>query len=122
MYDIVFISYQEPNAQHRYSMLKQRFPYAKRIHGVKGIHQAHIEAAKISVTDMFWAIDADAIIVEDFDFSYIPKVEEQEWVHVWHSKNPLNDLQLANYLTKVYHVLVVLTSNLLLHVLRRYSL
>ena len=92
MYDIIFISYQESNAEHRYSILKQRFPYAKRIHGVKGIHQAHIEAAKISVTDMFWAVDADAIIVEDFDFSYIPKVEEQEWVHVWHSKNPLNDL------------------------------
>ena len=92
MYDIVFISYQEPNAEHRYSILKQRFPYAKRIHGVKGIHQAHIEAAKISATDMFWAVDADAIIVKDFDFSYIPKVEQQEWVHVWHSKNPLNDL------------------------------
>jgi hypothetical protein len=92
MYDIIFISYQEPNAEHRYSILKQRFPYAKRIHSVKGIHQAHIEAAKISVTDMFWVVDADAIIVEDFDFSYIPKIEEQEWVHVWHSKNPVNDL------------------------------
>ena len=92
MYDIIFISYQETNAEHRYSILKQSFPYAKRIHGIKGIHQAHIEAAKIAVTDMFWVVDADAIIVEDFDFSYIPKVEEQEWVHVWHSKNPLNDL------------------------------
>ena len=92
MYDIIFISYQETNAEHRYSILKQRFPYAKRIHGIKGIHQAHIEAAKIAVTDMLWVVDADAIIVEDFDFSYIPKVEEQEWVHVWHSKNPLNDL------------------------------
>ena len=92
MYDIIFISYQESNAEHRYSILKQRFPYAKRIHGVKGIHQAHIEAAKISLTDMFWAVDADAIIVEDFDFSYIPKIEEQEWVHVWHSRNPVNDL------------------------------
>ena len=92
MYDIVFISYQEPNAEHRYSILKQRFSYAKRIHGIKGIHQAHIEAAKISLTDMFWVVDADAIIVEDFDFSYIPKIEEQEWVHVWHSRNPVNDL------------------------------
>ena len=92
MYDIIFISYQESNAEHRYSILKQRFPYAKRIHGVKGIHQAHIEAAKISLTDMFWVVDADAIIVEDFDFSYIPKIEEQEWVHVWHSRNPVNDL------------------------------
>ena len=23
---------------------------------------------------------------------YIPKIDEQQWVHVWHSKNPVNDL------------------------------
>ena len=92
MYDIVFISYNELQADENYKNLKDKFPYAKRVHGVKGIHRAHIEAAKLSVTEMFWAVDADAIIVEDFDFSYIPKIDEQQWVHVWHSKNPVNDL------------------------------
>ena len=42
MYDIVFISYQEPNADENYNKLLKRFPLAKRVHGVKGIHQAHI--------------------------------------------------------------------------------
>lgn len=46
MYDIVFISYNEPTADANYAALKERFPIAKRVHGVKGIHQAHIKAAK----------------------------------------------------------------------------
>lgn len=93
MYDIVFISYQEPNAEHRYSVLKKRFPYVKRVHGIKGIHQAHIEAAKIAITNMFWVVDADAIIVEDFDFTYIPDFINQDAVHVYTSKNPINGLE-----------------------------
>ena len=66
-YDIVFISYQEPNADENYKRILKRFPQCKRIHGVKGIHQAHIEAAKLCNTPMFWIIDGDADIVEDFN-------------------------------------------------------
>ncbi len=53
MYDIVFISYKELNADENWEVLKSRFPTAKRIHGVKGIHQAHIAAAKKCFTKMF---------------------------------------------------------------------
>lgn len=56
MYDIVFISYQELNADENYAALKERFPMVKRVHGVKGIHQAHITAAKKCFTKMFWAV------------------------------------------------------------------
>ena len=70
MYDIVFISYNEALADHNYKTLCERFPIAQRVQGVKGIHQAHIEAAKTSVTKMFWVVDADAQIVNDFNFDY----------------------------------------------------
>ena len=96
MYDIVFISYQEPSADINYATLKARFPYAKRVHGVKGIHQAHIEAAKKAVTDMVWIIDADAILFDSFNFSYIPSVDDQNTVHVWRAKNPVNELVYGN--------------------------
>lgn len=91
-YDIVFISYQEPDADENYANLKKRFPTAKRIHGVKGIHNAHIEAAKICTTDMFWVVDGDAVITEDFSFSHIVDRYDLRTVHVWHSINPINDL------------------------------
>ena len=92
MYDIVFISYQEPNADENYNKLKNRFSRAKRVHGVKGIHQAHIAAAKKCFTKMFWVVDADALIVDDFNFNYEVDEYNLETVHVWRSQNPINDL------------------------------
>lgn len=93
MFDIVFISYQEPNADENWKNLVSRFPTAKRIHGVKGIHQAHIAAANSCWTKMFWIVDGDAQIVDDFDFSYIPDQWNTETVHVWRSRNPINDME-----------------------------
>jgi hypothetical protein len=96
MYDIVFISYNEVQADTNWNSLKSRFPYAKRVHGVKGIHQAHVAAANKAFTDMIWIVDADAIVLDSFDFSYIPSVHNQNAVHVFTSRNPINDLEYGN--------------------------
>jgi len=93
MYDIVFISYNEPNADSNYSALKTRFPMAKRVDGVKGIHQAHIKAAKKCFTKMFWVVDADAQVVKNFNFNYVVPDHQLDHVHVWRSINPINDLE-----------------------------
>lgn len=92
MYDIVFISYNEAYADENWKLLKERFPTAKRIDGVKGIHQAHIAAAKKCFTKMFWVVDADAKLVDDFSFDYEVDEWNLETVHVWRSINPINDL------------------------------
>lgn len=93
MYDIVFISYQEPNAEENWLNLKSKFPTAKRVDGVKGIHQAHIAAAKKCFTKMIWVIDADAQILSSFNFNYEVDEWDLETVHVWRSINPVNDLE-----------------------------
>lgn len=93
MYDIIFISYNEPNAEKNYSLLKDRFPLAKRVNGIKGIHQAHIAAAKKSFTNMFWVVDGDAEILDSFNFNYEVPKDQLDFVHVWRSKNPINDLE-----------------------------
>ena len=108
LYDIVFISYNEPNADENFAKLIERFPRAKRIHGVKGIHQAHIAAAKLSTTPMFWVVDGDAIIQESFEFDLLLPKHDTDIVHVWLSQNPINDLKygyggvklLPKYLTE----------------------
>lgn len=91
-YDIVFISYDEPNYVENYQKLLKRFPNSKHVHGVKGIHQAHIEAASISHTNMIWVVDADALIVDDFYFNYVVSEWDLDNVHVWRSLNPVNGL------------------------------
>lgn len=95
-YDIVFISYNEPYADNNYQRLLDRFPQAKRINGIKGIHQAHLEAAKICSTDYFWVVDADAEIVDSFNFEYDVNFYEEPKVRVWRSKNAVNDLVYGN--------------------------
>jgi len=91
-YDIVFISYTEPNADENYQRLLEKFPNAKRVNKVKGIHQAHIKAAKLCKTEMFWVVDGDAEIVDEFNFDYELTTYERDIVYVWRSKNPINNL------------------------------
>lgn len=91
--DIVFISYNESYADANYKRLLQSYPNAKRVHGVKGIHQAHIEAAKLVTTPMFWVVDADAELVDDFKLNYYVPKHDRDVVHVWRSCNPINDLE-----------------------------
>jgi CYTH domain-containing protein len=92
-YDVIFISYNEPNADENFKKLLSFRPDAKRVHGVKGIHNAHIKAAESSTTNMLWVVDGDAIIDESFNFSYQVPIWDKETVHVWHSRNPINDLE-----------------------------
>ena len=92
MYDIIFISYNEPDADDNFNSLKERFPLAKRVHGITGIHQAHIAAAKKSMTKMFWVVDADAVILNSFNFDYKVSEWDLDVVHVWRSINPINNL------------------------------
>ena len=92
-YDIIFISYNEPQADENFSRLKARFPYAQRVQGITGIHQAHIAAAKKAFTKMFWVVDADAQILDTFNFDHVVSEYDLENVHVWRSINPINDLE-----------------------------
>jgi hypothetical protein len=93
VFEIVFISYNEPSAEENFQQLKERFPLVKHVRGVKGIHQAHIEAAKRSFYNMFWVVDADAVVLDSFNFDYVPPDHQQDHVHVWRSRNPINDLE-----------------------------
>lgn len=91
--DVIFISYDEHAAENNFALLLNVCPTAKRVKGVKGIYQAHVEAAKLSKTSLFYVVDADAILVDDFDFNYHPSSYDLKSTHVWYSKNPVNGLE-----------------------------
>lgn len=87
----MFISYNEPNAESNWVKLRNKFPYARRIHGVDGIHKAHIVAAKTSLSEMIWVVDGDSQVVDGFNFEN-PKGLWKESVYVYQAQNPLNNL------------------------------
>ena len=88
-YDVVLITYHDADAEAKYEKLKQKAPHAKWVKDVDGIFEAHKAAANVAETKMFWVVDADADIVDDFQFNYIPDQYDQETVHVWNSVNPI---------------------------------
>jgi hypothetical protein len=93
MYDMFFISYHDPLANEKFIKIKKQFPRIKHIKNINGIHNSHKQAATVSSTPMFWVIDSDAIIVDDFKFDILLPKYDHDSVFVWHSKNPVNDLE-----------------------------
>jgi hypothetical protein len=98
MLDVFFLSYHEPYADQNYQRLLQFAPLAKRVNGVKGFYEAHRRCAELSMTYNFYVVDSDAWIVDDFDFNFTPSTApgyykpESEFLYVWSSINPINDL------------------------------
>lgn len=99
MLDVFFLSYNEPYADENFEKLLEKAPHARRVHGVKGFFQAHKQCAKESLTYNFYVVDADAHIVDDFDFEFTPSkynkwwgVPESDCLCIWNSINPINDL------------------------------
>lgn len=92
IFDVIFITYDETEAEANWKQLQSICPRAKVVSRVKGIYNAHAEAAKIAETDMFYVVDADAF-VKDFKFDYVPPIQDRNTVHIWYSYNPVNGLE-----------------------------
>jgi len=107
-FDLIFISYDEPNADENYADLLEKCPWAKRSHGVWGSDAAHKAAAAMSETDRFITIDADNIVREEFfnveiDMDLIGPRD----VISWAGKNTVNGLVYGNGGIKCWPVDVV---------------
>ena len=81
-------------------MLKVKVPMVKRVNGIRGILEAHQECARQSITDNFYVVDADALIMHNFEFNFEPDpnkmihqtIPETECIHIWRSENSVNGL------------------------------
>jgi len=92
IYDIVFISNGEPNAEKNFHRLSSLVGNHRlhRVTGVTGIYQAHCAAAEKAKTSMFFVVDADAYITDNFSFNDTPV--DSNKIYIYCSVNPLNDL------------------------------
>ncbi len=101
--DIIFISYSESNADKNWLELKRRFPRAKRVHGVKGIREAHMRAAEKAETTFFFVVDGDNRINKDFRFERPAVGLREEALYVYRCYNPVNDLVYGYGAIKIYN-------------------
>ena len=98
-YDIIYLSYDEPNAEKNYADLCTKVPWAKRVHGVEGSDAAHKACAELSETDRFITVDGDNIVRPGFleQILDIPQGSDLESsVISWCGKNEINGLMYGN--------------------------
>jgi hypothetical protein len=101
-FDIVFLSYDEPNADLHYADLCNKVPWAKRVHGVKGSDAAHKAAADSSETDWVITVDADNIVDRKFFNIDVDANSPNIQVYSWLGRNKLNGLQYGNGGLKIW--------------------
>jgi hypothetical protein len=94
--DVVFISYDEPDAEQNWNTLAQRCARAKRVHGVAGMETALEAAADLSSTPWYYAVFAKTRLHEQFDFSYMPDFMQQPKNYIFDCINTVNGLQYGH--------------------------
>lgn len=102
-FDVVFISYDEPNADVNYADLCNKVPWAKRVHGVKGSDAAHKAAANLSDTEWFVSIDADNIVDPKFFNIDLDISDPNIYAFTWSGHNVINGLRYGNGGPKVWN-------------------
>lgn len=97
-FDIIFVSYDEDNADENWADLQKKCPWSKRVHGVFGSDAAHKAAAELSNTARFVTCDADTIIKPEYFNATIDKnlAEDLTKTVSWSSMNHVNGLIYGN--------------------------
>ena len=98
-YDVIYLSYDEPNAEKNYADLLTKVPWAKRVHGVKGSDAAHKACAELSETERFITVDGDNIIRQEFinqEIDFDEHTDLKNSVISWCGRNIINGLMYGN--------------------------
>jgi hypothetical protein len=96
-FDVVFLSYDEPNAEENWARIRNMVPWARRVDGVTGSDAAHKAAAMASTTDRFVLVDGDNIPdPEFFNQQLVLDDTNRDCVFRWRSRNHINGLMYGN--------------------------
>lgn len=106
--DIVFLSYDEPNAEQQYNKLKEKYPRAKWCKGVSLRSLAYITAASMSTTDYFFFVTPKQEILDTFDFSFQPDRLKNPCHYIFGARNPVNGLEYGHGAVLLYNKALVM--------------
>lgn len=96
--DVVYLSYDEPNAEQNYADLLTKIPWAKRIHGVEGSDSAHKACARLAETERVVIIDGDNIVRPEILNQVVEFYDNADTncVISWGARNIINGLIYGN--------------------------
>ena len=96
--DCIYLTYDEPDREENWLLIKNMVPWATRVDGIKGSDAAHKAAADASNTERFVLIDGDNLPTAEF-FNQTLTFSTPEWeqaVFRWRARNHINGLMYGN--------------------------
>lgn len=94
--DVIFISFDEPNAEYHWGLLLDKIPWASRVHGIKGFDKVHKTAAEQSTTEWFVTIDADCIVHDKFWDEIVEINDDEICSYYWKARNMISGVISGN--------------------------
>lgn len=110
---VIFLSFDEPNADENFEYLKANHPSPElihRVHGVKGFDAAHKTAASYAGTARFFTVDADCRVDKEIwkkSIELVPEIKQATLS--WSSRNIVNGLVYGNGGVKLWYAKHVMT-------------
>jgi hypothetical protein len=101
--DVVFISYDEPEADANWQELQRYCSRAQRVHGVAGMENALEAAANASSTPWYYAVFAKTRLHQDFDFDFVPDYLQQPKHYIFDCVNLSNGLTYGHMGVVMYN-------------------
>ena len=101
--DVIFISYDEPDADTNWEILKNRCPRAQRVHGVAGMEKALEAAADLSITPWYYAVFAKTRLEPTFNFLFVPDCMQQPKHYIFNCRNSVNQLEYGHMGVVLYN-------------------
>ena len=109
--DVVFLSFDEPNADAHFDQISKHVPRAQRVAGVKGFDAAHRQAGAVAQTPHVVTIDADNVLLEpgflSARFDVAPR--DRARVFSFSARNAVNGLRYGNGGVKIWPRSTLLT-------------
>jgi hypothetical protein len=103
---VVFLSYDEPNADDNYEHLTKTHPnpsVIKRVHGVKGFDAAHRTAGQQFNTEVIITVDADCQVDSEFWKLAVPSETQKGLTVTWGARQLINGLMYGNGGVKLWN-------------------
>lgn len=102
-FDVIFLSYDEPNKEELWADLLANSPWAKRVDSVKGFDTAHKACANLAETHRFFTVDGDTKVDSGFWDMILEYPDDLEGCQFdWASRNAVNGLCYGNGSLKLW--------------------
>jgi len=106
--DVIFISYDEPEAEGNWKKLQDKCPRAKRVHGIEGMENALAAAAALSSTPWYFCVFGKTELYPGFDFTFQPDYFQQPKHYIFYSENRVNKLVYGEMAVIMYNCNLIL--------------